>query len=88
MLRCTWEILEYPGCLQSCVWGWRELRAMLEGRGPAVVGGRVLLIPAKGGSGLPRTDNPALIRKIRATHERAASWHRSARAPPGSERRA
>jgi transcriptional regulator GlxA family with amidase domain len=70
MPSCTWEILEYPGCLQSCVWGWKELRSMLEGRGPAIVGGKVLLIPAKSGSGLPRADEPALIRKIRITHER------------------
>jgi len=70
MPRCTWEILEYPGCLQSCVWGWKELRSMLEKHGPAAIGGRVLLIPAKGGEGLPRTDDPAIIRKIRSAHEK------------------
>jgi transcriptional regulator GlxA family with amidase domain len=70
MPRCTWEILEYPGCLQSCVWGWKELRSRLERRGPARVEGRILLIPASGGSGLPRADDPALLRKIRSAHER------------------
>jgi transcriptional regulator GlxA family with amidase domain len=72
MPRCTWEMLEYPGCLQSCVWGWRELRSMLERRGPAALGGRILLIPANGGAGLPRTDDPALIGRIRAAHEKGA----------------
>jgi transcriptional regulator GlxA family with amidase domain len=68
MPRCTWEILEYPGCLQSCVWGWKELRSMLERRGQATLGGRVLLIPANGGAGLPRTDDPALLGRIRSAH--------------------
>ena len=68
MPRCTWEILEYPGCLQSCVWGWKELRSMLEQRGQASLGGRILLIPANGGRGLPRADDPSLLRRIRAAH--------------------
>ena len=69
MPRCTWEILEYSGCLQSCVWGWRELRSMLKRSGPAKIGGRILLIPAKNGEGLPRTDDPALLRRIRSAHD-------------------
>jgi transcriptional regulator GlxA family with amidase domain len=72
MPRCTWEILEYPGCLQSCVWGWRELLSMLERRGPAALGGRILLIPAKSGSGLPRTDDAALLGRIRSAHGKGA----------------
>jgi len=68
MPRCTWEILEYPGCLQSCVWGWKELRSMLRRIGPAKIGARVLLIPAKSGQGLPRAKDPALLRKIRSAH--------------------
>jgi transcriptional regulator GlxA family with amidase domain len=72
MPRCTWEILEYADCLQSCVWGWKELRSMLERRGPAAIGGRILLIPANGGAGLPRTNDQALIQKIRSAHERGS----------------
>lgn len=72
MARCSWEILEYPGCLQSCVWGWKEMRGMLEERGPAKAAGRVILIPASGGRGLPRTDDAASLRRIRSAHGRGA----------------
>lgn len=70
MPRCTWDILEYPGCLQSCVWGWKELRSMLKRAGPAKTGGRILLIPAKSGEGLPRAADPALLRRIRSAHDK------------------
>ncbi|MDP3179977.1 MAG: helix-turn-helix domain-containing protein [Spirochaetaceae bacterium] len=43
---------------------------MLERRGPASVGGRILLIPASSGSGLPNTKDSTLIRKIRLAHDR------------------
>jgi transcriptional regulator GlxA family with amidase domain len=72
MATCSWQILEYPGCLQSCVWGWRELRAMLEGSGPPARGGRVLLIPASGGSGLPDTEEGSIVGRIRAAHAAGA----------------
>lgn len=72
MPRCTWEVFEYSGCLRSCVWGWKEIRGMLEARGPAKTGGRVILIPASGRSGLPRTDDEAALRRIRAAHGRGA----------------
>ncbi len=69
MAHCSWEVLEYPGCLKSCVWGWKEIHAMLEARAPASRPGRVLLIPGSAGPGLPRTDDPAILRRIRAAHK-------------------
>jgi len=42
---------------------------MLDRHGPAAIGGRVLLIPAKNGEGLPRAEDQALLRKIRRAHE-------------------
>jgi transcriptional regulator GlxA family with amidase domain len=41
---------------------------MLQRIGPAKIGARVLLIPAKSGQGLPRAKDPALLRKIRSAH--------------------
>ena len=72
MASCVWDILDYPGCLQSCVWGWREIRGMLERRGPARIKGKVLLIPAKSKSGLPSASDEALVQRVRAAHERGA----------------
>lgn len=68
MQSCSWEFLEYSGCLQSCLWGWRELRQRLDAIQPQV-SGRVLLIPANGSSGLPEAYDPVLLRKIRQEHE-------------------
>ena len=42
---------------------------MLKRAGPAKTGGRILLIPAKSGEGLPRADNQALLRSIRSAHD-------------------
>jgi len=50
--------------------GWRELRSRLEGLGTSRKAGKILLIPANGGSGLPDTGDAHLIRKIRSAHER------------------
>ena len=68
MARCPWDVLEYPGCLQSCAWGWKEIHGMLEARAPASRPGRVLLIPGSARSGLPRTEDAAILRRIRAAH--------------------
>ena len=72
MATCSWEVLEYPGSLPSCVWGWREMRGMLERRGPAKKEGRILLIPAGSGPELPEADDPAILRRIRRAHREGA----------------
>ena len=65
-----WDILEYPGCLQSCVWGWRELYAMAEKRNGKDRDGKALLIPAFSGDGLPRTDDAEILDRLREEHSR------------------
>jgi transcriptional regulator GlxA family with amidase domain len=45
---------------------------MLGSRGPAKVGGRVLLIPAYGGRGLPPTSDKAIVARVRRAHEGGA----------------
>ncbi len=71
-MKVVWEILEYPGCLQSCVWGWKELRSLADRHGDAERSGRVLLIPAYGGGGLPRVDDRGIIERIRVAHRSGA----------------
>lgn len=68
MDQTAWEVLEYDGCLQSCVWGWRELYALASRRGAAAAEARALLIPACGGGGLPDTGDSATLHRIREAH--------------------
>ncbi len=69
MAEPTWEVLEYAGCLQSCVWGWRELFELARRRGGSVREGRVLLIPAYFGSSLPPTDDDGILDFLRGEHD-------------------
>lgn len=63
-----WEIVEYPGCLASCVWGWREIFELAERRGECQNGGRMLLIPAYSGGALPPVDDAELLARLRKEH--------------------
>lgn len=67
-----WEILEYEGCLRSCVWGWKELNALALRRSRPTEEPRVLLIPAYGGGSLPDTSDRAAIQRIREAHRSGA----------------
>ncbi|MFA6505538.1 MAG: helix-turn-helix domain-containing protein [Treponemataceae bacterium] len=72
MPEVEWEIVEYPGCLQSCVWGWRELYALAKRSGESELGGRVVLIPAYSGGGLPPTKDEAILERLRSAHRKGA----------------
>jgi len=72
MPELKWEIVEYPGCLKSCVWGWREIFERARKRGEPVKHGRILLIPAYSGSSLPPVSDHSILKRLRKAHESGA----------------